>query len=743
MSMTPQPIVADRYRLVEPLGQGGMGRVWKAHDEVLHREVAIKELVPPPGLTTEERQEMRERSLREARAIARLNHVNVVRIFDVLRTDGDPWIVMEYVASRSLQDVLADEGPLPPARVADIGLGMLGALRAAHRLGVVHRDIKPGNVLLADDGRVVLTDWGLATVPGDPNVTRTGLVLGSPAYIAPERAREGIAGPQSDLWSLGATLFAAVEGMSPFGRTTAIATLAALAADPVPPAKKAGPLRPVIEGLLRKDPAQRISAEDADRLLRRAAGQRRGGRSFLDGVRRQRPLPAAVPAPRPPVDGTPPKPATARGSAPAPVPAPLPIVVPIETEAPAAEAPIEAEAPAAVAPIEAEAPAAESPAPAAAAPGTAVDAPPDAAPSPEPETPSGAPSTAPEAPAAAAEAPSVAPEAASATPEAASATPEAASTEPEAASTEPDAPSAAAAPDVAPRTEPETSSAEVETPAEVPTNLDATKVETLPPIIAGSAVASRPVKVVPPPPRPKPDWMRGRGPLVAAAIALALVVLVMSVLLIVLRDDDEPDGNQAAPAPSTTVPAAGAPATSAAGSTAGAAKPTGQPVEPTVAPPSNPTGPGTTKAPVPSSWRMYAGRSGFRVPVPPGMTESVVGTRVEFRGGGRLLIIDQRDDPQPDPVADWERQESFRVNRGDWAEYPEDRDRRGRLLPEGRRLGVEVHRRQRQPDARAQPRVHHRAEAGARHLLVDAGVPVGCEFVRPPDHLRRFVPNPA
>ena len=203
----------------------------------------------------------------------------------------------------------------------------------------------------------------------------------------------------------------------------------------------------------------------------------------------------------------------------------------------------------------------------------------------------------------------------------------------------------------------------------MPTNLDAAKVETLPPIIAGSVVASRPVKVVPPPPRPKPDWMRGRGPLVAAAIALALVVLVMSVLLIVLRDDDEPDGNQAAPAPSTTVPAAGAPATSAAGSTAGAAEPTGQPVEPTVAPPSNPTGPGTTKRPVPSSWRMYTGKSGFRVPVPPGMTATIEGTRVNFSGGGRLLIIDQRDDPQPDPVADWKRQESYRVANGDWAGY--------------------------------------------------------------------------
>ena len=264
-----------------------MGRVWKASDEVLHREVAIKELVPPPGLTTEERQEMRERSLREARAIARLNNVNVVRIFDVLRTDGDPWIVMEYVASRSLQDVLASDGPVSPARAAEIGIGVLGALKAAHRSGVMHRDVKPANVLLADDGRVVLTDFGLATVPGDPNVTRTGLVLGSPAYIAPERARDGTAEPEADLWSLGATLYAAVEGQSPFARPSAIGTLAALATEPVPTARHGGALKPVLNGLLRKDPAARISAEEADRLLRRAAGRRpRAKLSLLDGVRR-------------------------------------------------------------------------------------------------------------------------------------------------------------------------------------------------------------------------------------------------------------------------------------------------------------------------------------------------------------------------------------------------------------------------------------------------------------------------
>ncbi|QGN45437.1 protein kinase [Micromonospora sp. WMMC415] len=305
MSNALPQLVADRYRLISPLGQGGMGRVWKARDEVLHRDVAIKELVPPPSLTDEERREMRERSLREARAIARLNHINVVRIFDVLRTDGDPWIVMEYVPSKSLQDTIAEEGPVSPARAVEIGLGVLAALKAAHKAGVMHRDIKPGNVLLGNDGRVVLTDFGLATIPGDPNVTRTGMVLGSPAYIAPERARDGTAGPEADLWSLGATLYAAVEGKSPYARPSAIATLAALATEPLPPPKNAGPLRPVLNGLLRKDPNERITAEVAEKLLRRAGGKRSRTIPLLDGVRRpgpngrREPRPPVVPSPRP------------------------------------------------------------------------------------------------------------------------------------------------------------------------------------------------------------------------------------------------------------------------------------------------------------------------------------------------------------------------------------------------------------------------------------------------------------
>ncbi|WP_320065833.1 serine/threonine-protein kinase [Micromonospora sp. RTGN7] len=305
MSNPLPQLVADRYRLLSPLGQGGMGRVWKARDEVLHRDVAIKELVPPPSLTPDERREMRERSLREARAIARLNHVNVVRIFDVLRTDGDPWIVMEYVPSKSLQDILADEGPVSQAKTIEIGLGVLGALNAAHKAGVMHRDVKPGNVLVGTDGRVVLTDFGLATIPGDPNVTRTGMVLGSPAYIAPERARDGTAGPEADLWSLGATLYAAVEGKSPYARPSAIGTLAALATEPMPPPKNAGPLKAVLSGLLQKDPAERMNAATAERLLRRAGGRRAKGISLLDGVRRpgpngpREPRPPVVPAPRP------------------------------------------------------------------------------------------------------------------------------------------------------------------------------------------------------------------------------------------------------------------------------------------------------------------------------------------------------------------------------------------------------------------------------------------------------------
>jgi eukaryotic-like serine/threonine-protein kinase len=216
MSTSPPLVVADRYRLVAPLGQGGMGRVWRATDVVLHREVAIKELVPPPGLTPDERREMRERSLREARAIARLNNINVVRVFDVLRTDADPWIVMEYVPSRSLQDALAADGPFPPVRAAEIGLGVLNALRAAHRNGVVHRDVKPGNVLVARDGTVKITDFGIAWSASSVPLTGTGQVIGTAQYLSPEQAQGGKASPASDVYALGAVAYECLAGRRPF-----------------------------------------------------------------------------------------------------------------------------------------------------------------------------------------------------------------------------------------------------------------------------------------------------------------------------------------------------------------------------------------------------------------------------------------------------------------------------------------------------------------------------------------------
>ncbi|MEV4728230.1 serine/threonine-protein kinase, partial [Micromonospora humida] len=175
-----------------------MGRVWLARDEMLHRDVAVKEVVPPHWLAAHERAELRLRTLREARTAARLNHPNVVRIYDVVHDGDNPWIVMEYVPSRSLQQLLTEEGPLPPHRVAGIGLAVLAALRAAHAAGVLHRDVKPHNVLVADDGRVVLTDFGLATFDGgDGAMTGPGMVLGSPQFVAPERAREGVSSPRT------------------------------------------------------------------------------------------------------------------------------------------------------------------------------------------------------------------------------------------------------------------------------------------------------------------------------------------------------------------------------------------------------------------------------------------------------------------------------------------------------------------------------------------------------------------
>jgi len=225
-------LIAGRYRLLEPVGSGGMGRVWLARDEMLDRDVAVKEFVPPDWMTDEEKTRLRDRTLREARSAGRLNHPHVVRVYDVVHADGLPWIVMEYVASRSLHQVINEDGPYSPVAAARIGLAVLDALSAAHRAGVLHRDVKPHNVLIGLDGRVVLTDFGLATFVDDGSVTGPGLVVGSPQYVSPERARDGASTVESDMWSLGATLYAAVEGRSPYARETAMATLMALATEP-------------------------------------------------------------------------------------------------------------------------------------------------------------------------------------------------------------------------------------------------------------------------------------------------------------------------------------------------------------------------------------------------------------------------------------------------------------------------------------------------------------------------------
>ena len=256
-------LVGGRYRLLRVIGAGGMGRVWLADDELLGRRVAVKEIGTPASATAS--LDLQLATMHEARAAARIDHPGVVHVFDVIWRPGTSWIVMEYVPGRSLQDAL----PLPHRDAARIGLGVLAALRVAHAAGVLHRDVKPHNVLLAEDGRVVLSDFGLAGVEdADPS---PDTVVGSPHYVAPERVRGADSGAAADLWSLGATLYAAVEGRSPFARATTLRSLDAVLHEEPDPPTRPGPLTPVIAALLAKDPADRPTAEQAEALLRRAA----------------------------------------------------------------------------------------------------------------------------------------------------------------------------------------------------------------------------------------------------------------------------------------------------------------------------------------------------------------------------------------------------------------------------------------------------------------------------------------
>ncbi len=291
-AVTNGHLVVGRYRLLEPIGRGAMGIVWRGRDELLDREVAIKE-VRAAGLTTPaETDAIYQRTLREAKAAARLNHPSLVTVFDVVEQDGSPWIVMELVLARSLDRVIVEDGPLPPWHAAQVGADLLSALDCAHAAGVLHRDVKPANVLLGADDRTVLTDFGIATFDDDPGLTQPAMVFGTPGFTAPERVRGGPATPASDLWSLGATLYTVVEGRGPFARLGGCeAITAGVLTEDAPLAPSAGPLGPVIGALLRADPRDRPDAATAERMLADAVATAEAG-PRLAGV----PVSSAFPA---------------------------------------------------------------------------------------------------------------------------------------------------------------------------------------------------------------------------------------------------------------------------------------------------------------------------------------------------------------------------------------------------------------------------------------------------------------
>lgn len=265
----PEPrVVAGRYRLDAVLGRGAMGIVWAGYDQVLHRQVAVKEVLTPEGMPAEEAAELRERTLREARANATLSHHNVITVYDVVRQGDEPFVVMELFPSTSLATLVKHQGPLTGAQAAAAADAVAAALQEAHRAGIVHRDVKPGNVLVSEDGQIKLSDFGIARNVSDNTITSTGLLLGTPAYIAPEVAAGGPAQPAADLWGLGATLFALVEGHPPYDKGDPLDTVTEVVQGAVPMAEHAGRLAPVITGLMVKDPNARLGLSEVRELLR-------------------------------------------------------------------------------------------------------------------------------------------------------------------------------------------------------------------------------------------------------------------------------------------------------------------------------------------------------------------------------------------------------------------------------------------------------------------------------------------
>ncbi|MGE5135813.1 MAG: serine/threonine-protein kinase [Gemmatimonadota bacterium] len=672
MPPTPEPgngtrVVAGRYRLLTSLGSGGMGTVWRAEDELLGRPVAVKEIIPPPGVTAEESQNLRERTLREARTAARLGHPNVVAVYDVVEDGGRPWIVMELLQARSLRDIVQEDGPLPVPEAARIGLQVLAALRAAHRLGIVHRDVKPGNVLIGGDGRAVLADFGIARGLDSPTLTTTGMLVGSPSYIAPERARGQRGGPASDLWSLGATLYAAVEGRPPYERDGALPTLTAVVTQPPDPPRRAGALWPVISGLLRHDERQRLSPDAVESMLARLTqagdprttaplplppngdrargGDRAGGGDGAgagDGAgggalgRAERTLtfhpgatiqdapaagpvsaePPAAPAAEPPAE-SPAEPAAEPPAGPA-AESPAGPAAGAAAEAAAGPAAGAAAEPATEAPAgPAAEPAAEAPAGPAAEPAAADVAEPEAEAAAQPQA---------ETPAQSAAADVAEPEAeAAAQPQAE--TPAQPAVEPRAG---------AAGPGPAAGT-PERTAGRVPEASPLPAGALAAG-----PLAHGAAGAGPPVPAAPgtaPVTAPLPGQHRRRWLLAAGAVAVVAVVLALTLpgLLTSAR----------APQPRAGGTPAGQPARS---SSPPSPQPSGQPS-------------GQPAGTVPAGWHRYGDPTGFSIGVPDGWQVSHQGHLVYIRdpAGGRFLLIDQTTHPRPDPLADWRQQEANRA----------------------------------------------------------------------------------
>jgi eukaryotic-like serine/threonine-protein kinase len=618
-------VLSGRYRLLEPLASGGMGTVWRAVDLLLDRPVAIKEVRLPPGLDDEARTTLRRRTIREAQAAARLRHGAIVTVYDVVEQDDRPWIVMELVPSRSLAQVIRDDGPLPPARVASIGLRVLGAMVTADAGGVQHRDIKPANVLITDEGRVVLTDFGIARQIGDETLTSAGLLLGSPDYLAPERARgQRSPGLASDLWSLGALMYDAVEGRRPFDRDGPLPTLAAVVMDEPPPPVRAGPLRPVIDGLLVKDPAHRLDAARTQAMLERIVRGRPTSGTMplrsapgapLGAERRPAPPTAAArlesrPAPPKPVG---PVPTPATGPEPTPV-------EPAQARSATPNRVVPARAPTAgaestrIEPAETQ-PADTRPAPQADHVSPAETRPADTRPAPQADH--------------------VSP----------------AETRP--AETQP-APQADHVDPAKTR------------PAETRPAPDQ---ERLGP--AETRPAPGPGGLVPAEDRPDRDGRTvpsRRRTAVLAALALAVVAVIAAVLL-PRALSDEP-GTRAAP-PGTTAAAGSAPAAATQASTAPsstAAPSTAAPKpSPKAAPTAAPTGAAVT---APAGFTRYTDpRDGFSVIVPTGWRPVRRDTLVDFDDptSSRFLRIDTSDKPKPDPYQNWiDNERSFRQSHANY-----------------------------------------------------------------------------